>query len=84
MIKFVKLKQRFDGVRLQEEVNNLESALWKPHYNLKHYEGGWATLPLRSINGDINNHVSIQRSSLQENMACENTFFWKKVYTSSL
>ena len=78
MIKFVKLKQRFDVVRLQEEVANLESTFWKPHYNLKHYEGDWVTLPLRSINGDINNHVSIQSSSLQENMAYENTFLLEK------
>lgn len=78
MIKFVRLKQRFDVVKLQQEVNNLESSLWKPHYNLKHYEGDWTTLPLRSINGDINNHVSIQSASLQTNMAYENTSLLEK------
>ena len=36
--------------------------------------------PLRSINGDINNHVSIQGYSLQKNMAYANTFLLEKSF----
>jgi mannose-6-phosphate isomerase-like protein (cupin superfamily) len=73
MIKYVHLKQCFDVVKMQEEVHKLESGLWKPHYNEKQYEGSWATLPLRSINGSADNNISIQGSSLQKNMAYKDT-----------
>ena len=73
MIKFIQLKQRFDVIKMQKEVCALESDLWKPHYNSKHYEGSWTTLQLRSINGDIENSISIQGSSLLGNMAYRNT-----------
>ncbi len=73
MIKFAQLKQRFDVKLMQEEVEKLESGLWHAHYNTYHYEGGWTTLPLRSINGSIENSISIQASSLQKNMAFKNT-----------
>ena len=73
MIKYVHLKQRFDVVQMQEEVHKLESGPWKPHYNEKKYEGSWTILPLRSINGSLENSISIQSSSLQQNMAYEDT-----------
>ncbi|MEP7230698.1 MAG: aspartyl/asparaginyl beta-hydroxylase domain-containing protein [Ginsengibacter sp.] len=73
MIKFAHLKQRFDVKLMQQEVERLESGLWQAHYNTYHYEGGWTTLPLRSINGSVENSISIQASSLQKNMAYKNT-----------
>lgn len=73
MIKFAQLKQRFNVIQMQKEVHETESSLWKPHYNFSQYEGTWITLPLRSINGNIENSVSIQGSSLQRNMAYEDT-----------
>lgn len=73
MIKYVRLKQRFDAAQMQQEVHTLETELWKPHYNEKHYNGSWTTLPLRSINGSVENSVSIQGSSLQHNMAYRDT-----------
>jgi mannose-6-phosphate isomerase-like protein (cupin superfamily) len=73
MIKYVLLKKRFDKAQMQEEVHKLGSGLWKPHYNVRQYEGSWTTLPLRSINGSADNTVSIQGSSLQKNMAYKDT-----------
>ncbi len=78
MIKFVQLKQRFDVIRLQNEICKFQSALWKPHYNTKHYEGNWTTLQLRSINGNIENNVSIQASALHTNMAYKDTILLEK------
>lgn len=75
MIKYVQLKQRFDVTQLQLDVQQLETALWKPHYNDKHYEGDWSALPLRSINGRLDNCVSIHSSSLQKNMTYRDTSY---------
>ena len=71
MIKFIQLKKRFDVTKMQEEVRAVESTLWKPHYNTNHYEGNWTTLQLRSINGTIENGISIQGSALPNNMTYE-------------
>ena len=73
MIKYALLKQRFDVVLMRQEVHRIEKALWKPHYNEKHYEGSWTTLPLRSINGSVENSISIHSSSLQQNMTYKDT-----------
>ncbi|HEY5406479.1 MAG TPA: aspartyl/asparaginyl beta-hydroxylase domain-containing protein [Ginsengibacter sp.] len=85
MIKFVQLKQQFDVKKMQEEVCALESELWKPHYNTRDYEGSWTTLQLRSINGKLENSISIQSSALQKNMAYENTILLEKcIYLQSV
>jgi len=73
MIKYVHLKQRFDVVQMQEEVDKLAAGFWNPHYNEKQYKGSWATLPLRSINGRTDNNISLQGSALQKNMAYRDT-----------
>ncbi len=73
MIRFVKLQKRFDIPLMRQELHRLESASWLAHYNTLQYEGMWTTLPLRSINGSMENSVSIQASSLQKNMVYENT-----------
>jgi Aspartyl/Asparaginyl beta-hydroxylase len=78
MIKFVQLRQRFDVEQMQKEVYALDTGLWKPHYNSSHYEGDWTTLPLRSLNGNIENGISIQGSSLQINMSYRNTILLEK------
>ena len=85
MIKFIQLTQQFDVIKMQEEVRALESVLWKPHYNNSHYEGNWTTLQLRSINGKIENSISIQGSALPKNMAYENTILLEKcIYLQSV
>ncbi len=73
MIKYVQLKQQFDVSRMQGDLKKLEAALWQPHYNKKHYEGDWTALPLRSINGIVDNCISIHSGSLQPNMAFKDT-----------
>ncbi|MDN3658243.1 aspartyl/asparaginyl beta-hydroxylase domain-containing protein [Ferruginibacter paludis] len=73
MIKYSRIKQRFDVQQMQEEVNRLEANFWKPHYNEKHYEGSWTILPLRSLNGSIENNIAIHSCSLQTNMQYEDT-----------
>ena len=84
MIKFARLKHRFDVVKMQKEVCTLETDLWKPHYNTKHYEGNWTTLQLRSINGNIENAVSLHSSSMHK-MVYENTILLEKcIYLQSV
>ena len=73
MIKYAHLEQHFDASQMQREVQMLEADLWKPHYNQGQYEGNWATLALRSINGSADNHTSIQGSAMQENMSYKDT-----------
>ena len=85
MIKYVQIKKRFDVTKMQEEVRALQLELWKPHYNNSHYEGNWTTLQLRSINGKIENSISIQGSALQKDMAYANTYLLEKcVYLQSV
>ncbi|MEO8412066.1 MAG: aspartyl/asparaginyl beta-hydroxylase domain-containing protein [Ginsengibacter sp.] len=79
------MKKRFDVTQMQQEVCSLAPGLWTPHYNAKHYEGNWTTLPLRSINGNIENGIAVQGSSLQKNMSYKNTILLEKCrYLTSL
>ena len=48
---------------MQEEVLRLHDIQWKEHYNKMNFEGEWQVLPLRSINGDMNNIISIHSSN---------------------
>ncbi|CAN5427537.1 hypothetical protein BH11BAC5_BH11BAC5_08660 [soil metagenome] len=73
MIKYSRIKQRFDVQQMQLEVNRLEANFWKPHYNEKHYEGNWTILPLRSLNGSTENNIAIHSGSLQTNMQYKDT-----------
>lgn len=50
MIRFAKLSLSLDIPRLQSEVKALSQS-WSPHFNIKHYEGGWTVLPLRAPGG---------------------------------
>jgi mannose-6-phosphate isomerase-like protein (cupin superfamily) len=68
MVKYSRIKQRFDVQQMQQEVNGLEANFWQSHYNEKHYEGNWTILPLRSLNGSIENNIAIHSGSLQTNM----------------
>ncbi|MBK8786796.1 MAG: aspartyl/asparaginyl beta-hydroxylase domain-containing protein [Chitinophagaceae bacterium] len=51
IIKYLKLPFLFDAGLLQQEVNALSASQWLPHYQVKHYEGTWTAIPLRSIGG---------------------------------
>lgn len=54
MFKYLKLPFHFDVQRMQQEVLLLEKSNWQLHYQVKHYEGDWSALPLRSISGNTN------------------------------
>lgn len=51
IIKYLKLPFHFDAAILQQEVHVLSSMPWQPHYQVRHYEGEWTAIPLRSIEG---------------------------------
>ena len=57
IIKYLKLPFRFSAGSMQQEVNAL-SAGWVAHYNKRDYEGSWTALPLRSLNGSIENVIA--------------------------
>jgi len=59
MIKYLKLPFAFDVNKLQEETSQLLSEKWALHYNSRDFEGDWEALPLRSVNGDINNILAL-------------------------
>lgn len=55
MIKYLQLPFRFDVAALQHDVQGLDAAPWKMHYQVLHYEGEWSAIPLRSIEGRADN-----------------------------
>lgn len=57
IIKYLKLPFLFDAGLLQQEVNALSASQWLPHYQVKHYEGTWTAIPLRSIGGKANDVI---------------------------
>jgi quercetin dioxygenase-like cupin family protein len=59
MLKYLQIQQLFDASKMKAEVMQLEAALWQQHYNKSHYEGHWTVLPLRSLQGRIENVVSL-------------------------
>ncbi|MBK6381001.1 MAG: aspartyl/asparaginyl beta-hydroxylase domain-containing protein [Chitinophagaceae bacterium] len=57
IIKYLKLPFLFDKGLLQQEVHALSAMPWMPHYQVKHYEGEWTAIPLRSIGGNANDVI---------------------------
>jgi mannose-6-phosphate isomerase-like protein (cupin superfamily) len=55
MIKYLQLPLMFDVQLLQAAVQKLNQESWKLHFQVKHYDGNWSAIPLRSIGGDANN-----------------------------
>lgn len=53
IIKYLQLPFHFDAGLLQREVDALSALQWLPHYQVKHYEGEWSAIPLRSIAGKV-------------------------------
>jgi Aspartyl/Asparaginyl beta-hydroxylase len=85
MIKYLQLQQQFEAGKMQHEVARLEAEFWQPHYNKSHFEGEWTILPLRSINGSIENIISIHDSDTnnlnryQDTVLLENCKYIKSV-----
>jgi len=57
IIKYLQLPFFFDAGRLQQETDALNSMNWQPHYQVKHYEGEWNAIPLRSIAGKVDDII---------------------------
>ena len=57
IIKYLQLPFFFDAGLLQQEVDTLAAMQWLPHYQVKHYEGEWSAIPLRSIAGKVDNII---------------------------
>lgn len=57
IIKYLKLPLLFDTGLLQQEVHALSGMQWLLHYQVKHYDGEWSAIPLRSIAGNANNVI---------------------------
>lgn len=51
VLKYIRLPFDFDVPLLQQEVNRLARQHWQLHYQIRHYEGNWSALPLRSVDG---------------------------------
>lgn len=51
IVKYLKLPFHFDAGLMRQEVDALTELQWLPHYQVKHYEGAWSAIPLRSIGG---------------------------------
>lgn len=58
IIKYLQLPFNFNTALLQRETDALSAMQWQPHYQVKHYEGEWTAIPLRSIGGKTD-HVII-------------------------
>lgn len=59
MILYLKTRLLFDAATLQHEFTGLQKSNWQAHYNKSHYEGDWSSIALRSINGDVENTISL-------------------------
>lgn len=55
MIKYLQLPFEFDVPKLKAAVLALNEAPWQLHFQVKHYDGNWCAIPLRSISGNANN-----------------------------
>lgn len=51
IIKYLRLPFTFNVPLLQQEMQAIALQQWQLHYQVKHYEGNWSAIPLRSING---------------------------------
>jgi hypothetical protein len=71
IIKYLQLPFYFDADLLQQEVDAISAMHWLPHYQVKHYEGGWNAIPLRSIGGKADDIII----SPTDNRDYQDTFF---------
>ncbi|RYF85599.1 MAG: hypothetical protein EOO03_13010 [Chitinophagaceae bacterium] len=65
LIKHCRFSIHFDVDRLQRDVDKLQAAQWKEHYNKSNYDGEWTTLQLRALGGSPDNNTAMQSSALQ-------------------
>jgi quercetin dioxygenase-like cupin family protein len=74
MLKYLQLPFLFDVPQLQAAVHALNETAWQLHFQVKHYDGNWSAIPLRSIGGDETNGLI----SPNENAEYADTIFLKQ------
>jgi hypothetical protein len=81
ILKYLQLPFYFDAGLLQKEVNFLADKIWQPHYQKLHYEGEWSALPLRSIEGKVDNIIvsPANNASYRDTLFLESCPFLQKV-----
>lgn len=77
LIKYIRLPFIFDAELLQREVAALSGMQWLPHYQVKHYEGEWSAIPLRSIEGKADDIIIAPTSDPRY---CDTVFLEKSPY----
>ena len=81
VIKYLQLPFYFDADLLQQEVAAISAMNWVPHYQVKHYEGAWNAIPLRSIDGKTDDIIisPAQKNNYQDTVFLENSPYLKTV-----
>jgi mannose-6-phosphate isomerase-like protein (cupin superfamily) len=54
-LQYIKLPYLFDVTKMQKELAALNDSAWQLHFQVKHYEGNWSAIPLKSIGGQAEN-----------------------------
>ena len=81
IIKYLQLPFHFNAGLLQQEVATLSAMHWLPHYQVKHYEGEWTAIPLRSIGGKIDDIIisPTQNPDYRDTVFLNNSTYLKEV-----
>jgi hypothetical protein len=84
IIKYLQLPFYFDAGLLQEEVHALSAMQWLPHYQVKHYDGTWSAIPLRSIGGKADDIIipPTDDRDYRDTVFLDNSPYLKKVLQS--
>jgi len=68
---YLLLPQFFDPAALQDELHGLQLFSWQQHYNTQSYQGDWRCLPLRSVDGNIQNILAQDQARFLDTPALE-------------
>ena len=81
ILKYLQVPFFFDSGLLQQEVDALSAMHWLPHYQVKHYEGEWSAIPLRSIAGNVDDIIISPTSNgdYRDTIFLDNSPYLKKV-----
>ena len=81
IIKYLKLPFVFNAGLLQQEVDALSTLQWLPHYQVKHYEGEWTAIPLRSMGGKADDIIitPTDNRDYRDTVFLDNSPYLKKV-----
>lgn len=82
MINYLKLPISFDLKRLQQDTATALQIDWVPHFNTNDYNGKWNVIPLRSLNGNIQNvipNAATSEQSYQNTPLLEKCHYFKSI-----